>query len=939
MRSAPAPDLLPIPGMNQGMAIAAGSGGSGGDDGSAEEGGDGEGAGGGSGGDDASGDNRDAPDYEKYPTCGTESHPVDVVTGRVFTHPVTDLELPGPLPFVFKRSYSSKASREDQGLGWGWGHSLGWFVELERRRVRVWNEKGVSVSFPVPQIGHSVLGDWGWVLRRELWGFAVDANDDVWRVFSVTFDEGKTFRLSAIDDRNKNRIALTYDDGKLAEVKDSAGRIIKVTSTKEGLITSLQVKNAEHQGQWIRFARYEYDDKRRLVRVTDADDFAWTYAYDEFNRLVRDTDRAGLSFCFRYDEKDRGIEAWGEYIGKKDPSLADDVPKFLYDGRTRAKGIYHRKFDYHKDRYTEVTDTTETRRYFGNKKGMLDKAVTGGAVTSSKYDEHGFEIEKTDPMRATTRWVRDERGRVLERIDALGRRTTIERDPYGLPVRVVDPEGGALTAKRDQRGNVESVTDAAGATRQLTADERGLVTLVTSANGAQEWSRFDAHGNLFELLEPNGGVWKYEWDWFGRLLAVRDPLGAVTRFTYSDRGDLRSVHDPASGVTRYDYDGERHLVQVESPKGRVTKLIWGGFHSLSGRRDANGHVVRLAYSREGELVAVINERDEVHRLVYDSTGRLVEEETFDGRHLRYRHDLAGNVIRSENGAREITTFVYDVCGQLIECELSDDTKETYEYDRRGDVVGTTSAAGELRMQRNAVGRVVREAQIVEGKEHWIDVTYDLTGQRTGRKSSLGLDERVERDVMRTRVRTILGGKEQIDHVNDLLGREVRRSLPGGGFIDSTFDAMGRLAERGARTAHSGRSVGRDEPEWLGRRDDGVTASTSYRYDADGTLESMTDRSRGVTRYEHDPVGRLLSSIPERARAEFFRYDPTGNMFEAGAGDPDREYGKGNRLLRHGTTTYLWDEDGRLAEKQDVGGAGARTWKYGWNGAGLLEHRS
>jgi hypothetical protein len=110
-------------------------------------------------------------------------------------------------------AYSSTACKQDQGLGWGWGHSLGWFVEVERWRVRVWSEKGVSVSFPVPQIGHSVIGDWGWVLRRELWGFAVDANDEVWRVISVTFAEGKTFRLSAIDDRNKNRVALTYEAG------------------------------------------------------------------------------------------------------------------------------------------------------------------------------------------------------------------------------------------------------------------------------------------------------------------------------------------------------------------------------------------------------------------------------------------------------------------------------------------------------------------------------------------------------------------------------------------------------------------------------------------------------------------------------------------------------------------------------------------------------
>jgi YD repeat-containing protein len=537
MRSAPAPDLLPIPGMNQGIAIAAGSGGSGGGDGGAGEGGDGEGAGGGSGGKDASGDNREAPDKEKYPTCGTESHPVDVVTGRVFTHPVTDVQLPGPLPFTFERSYSSGASKKDQGLGWGWAHSLGWFVEVEPRRVIVWNDKGVSVSFSVPQVGHQILGDWGWTLRRELWGFAVDAGDDLWRFFSVTFDEGNTFRLSAIDDRNKNRIALTYDDGKLVEITDSAGRIVTVMPAKDGRFGALRV-NGDHRATPIEFARYEYDDAGRLTRVTDADGHSWTYEYDAFNRLVRDTDRVGLSFCFRYDAKDRGIEAWGEYAGRKDPSLADDVPMFLYDGRTRAKGIHHRKLEYHARGYTEVTDTTETRRYFGNGKGTLDKAVTGGAVTSSRYDARGFQIEKTDPMGATWRWERDARGRVRTVADPLERTTRIERDANGLPLRVIDPRGGLTQAWRDARGNLELVRYADGGTTRLQVDERGLVTAATDALGATTRCAYDAHGNLTELAQPNGGRWLLGYDVFGRVLNRMDPTGAQTRYVHSDRGDL-----------------------------------------------------------------------------------------------------------------------------------------------------------------------------------------------------------------------------------------------------------------------------------------------------------------------------------------------------------------------------------------------------------------
>ena len=188
-------------------------------------------------------------------------------------------------------------------------------------------------------------------LRRELWGFAVDAGDDVWRLFSVTFDEGKTFRLSAIDDRNKNRIALTYDEGKLVEVKDSAGRIITVMPAKDGRFGVLRVKEPTTRAV-DRLCAIRVRRHGAPHRVTEADGHSWTYAYDEFNRLVRDTDRVGLTFCFRYDAKDRGIEAWGEYAGRRDPSLADDVPKFLSDGRTRARGVHHRKLEYHPRGYT-----------------------------------------------------------------------------------------------------------------------------------------------------------------------------------------------------------------------------------------------------------------------------------------------------------------------------------------------------------------------------------------------------------------------------------------------------------------------------------------------------------------------------------------------------------------------------------------------------------
>ncbi|WP_437317432.1 DUF6531 domain-containing protein [Sorangium sp. So ce385] len=123
--------------MNPGTFILGGGGAGGGGGGAGGGGsGDGQGGSGGNGGNSAKGGGKQAPDPKKYPTCGTKSHPVDVVTGRAFTHPIVDFELPGPLPLRFARTCSSTIHREDAGLGWGWAHTFGWRIEVQRQRVR-----------------------------------------------------------------------------------------------------------------------------------------------------------------------------------------------------------------------------------------------------------------------------------------------------------------------------------------------------------------------------------------------------------------------------------------------------------------------------------------------------------------------------------------------------------------------------------------------------------------------------------------------------------------------------------------------------------------------------------------------------------------------------------------------------------------------------------
>ena len=182
-RTAPVPNIPAIPGMNPGLFVLGGGGDGGGSGaGSGKGRGGQQGASGQNGGNDANGGGKSAPDPARYPMCGTASHPVDVVTGRAFTHPLVDFELSGPLPLVWQRVCSSAMAGQDAGLGYGWGFSLGWVVEVRRRRILVWNDQGVSTEFPMMDPGGSAMGRFGWVLSRDAdAAFRLDAGDGVIR--------------------------------------------------------------------------------------------------------------------------------------------------------------------------------------------------------------------------------------------------------------------------------------------------------------------------------------------------------------------------------------------------------------------------------------------------------------------------------------------------------------------------------------------------------------------------------------------------------------------------------------------------------------------------------------------------------------------------------------------------------------------------------------
>ena len=144
--------------------------------------------------------------------------------------------------------------------------------------------------------------------------------------------------------------------------------------------------------------------------------------------------------------------------------------------------------------------------------------MSGGAVYCRTYDENGNLRSFTDPLGATTTWVRDARGRTLRVSDPLGRTTVIEREPDGHIRRVTDPAGGVTEVTRTP--GVLYWTDPIGATFEARVEARGLITETVAPNGARTRFLHDAHGNVIQKIDGTGAVTEHVYDYWGRCLSA-----------------------------------------------------------------------------------------------------------------------------------------------------------------------------------------------------------------------------------------------------------------------------------------------------------------------------------------------------------------------------------------------------------------------------------
>jgi RHS repeat-associated protein len=839
-------------------------------------------------------------------------HPVDVVTGNLFTD-VVDVSLPGPMPLVIERIYESAGSGKSGALGFGWSHSLDESLWFERARAVVRCGDGREIEFPLWNVPGRVMRRGDRVERvihkMTLRCLGTDhfevehgSENRIHEFARVPGADPRVLRLVRIRSRDgQHVIHLEYDPrGRLNLVRDCGERLVRFEHDARGRLVSLFLGGADGR-EWQPTRRYSYDAQNNLIAVEDAVGKTWRYEYHG-HLLVQETDRTGYAFYFQYDSvgpNARCVRTWGDG-GRYDHTIEYDQAnrKTMVEDSLGAVTVYT---------YNERNQVVSVLDALGHQMKYDYDPSTGGRTVEE------------DPAGARTERKYDAAGNLIEVLAPNGARSTLAYEGRDL-VRAVDLRGGEWQWRYDANGHLVETRLPTGVTRAL-GWERGLVAWKREPSGSRALYEYDRQKNLTAVRLPNGSDQRYTHDALGRPVAITNALGGVTTLAYDGEGRMIETRSPTGAAQRLSYDGEGELTAIADGLREIHLTLAG--RRIVRREEGSGAASAFEWDTEGRLVSITNEAGEKHVIRMDPLGRIVEETGFDGAKRRYQLDAAGRPKKVTLPSGRSTEFVHAPGGRLSEARHSDGTFTKVEYDPAGQIVAAENESGRVEFAYDPNGEVVLE----RFGDREVRSTYSADGDRAELRTSLGAVVAIERGAagqpraMRFGVAqpASLAGPPDVEFELDGLGMERARRYPNGVALLWERDSAGRTSSQRTVAPSEDGSAARER------------ATVAYQWRGDDQIAAIIDSSVGPRFFEHDGRGRLIRErrpdlVIERAM------DSRGNII-VGAEGSDRRYGPGNRLEAAGNVRFVYDADGNQTQRIEPEG---RTWLYAWNGHGTLQ---
>lgn len=820
--------------------------------------------------------------------CKMGFDPVDLITGRV-NYTYTDIELPGPIPLQFTRSWNSDSAIEGP---------LGHGVHLNYDRwIQEWTDEnclslmmadGRLVAFPLLTVGEEYYHTQEKVLlRRKQNGHFLleDYNDNCYYHFNYDKQPG-AWRLSFIENYSGNRIQLHYNGRRLNAITDSVGRQLFFELDKQQRITRVTLK---HKTVEQIVVSYSYNEAGDLVAIADALNKTVNLEYRD-HLMVKKTDRNGQSFYWAYDDKNRCVHTWGDggllegFIqygngyNEVTNSIGETTTYYFDENNCCVQQTDH----YGNHRYTEYTEDFDLYR-------EIDEA---GNITGYKYDERALLQEKTFPD---------------------GNSIQYHYNQYNQPVITIHPDGGSQTFGYDAARRLQFVNYPNGKTTSYEYNEDGqLVTVIETGNRTTVLS-YDEEENLAGLQWPDGSIARWKYDALGNCIQTINTSGHVRQFKYDQLNRMNHVYLPDGNMVKLVYNAYEEVLHA-TDKHHDVQFEYTALGKLARQRTKDSEQ-RFLYDTEQRLHTVVNEAGRHYLFQYNKRGEIIKETGFNGLQRRFERDATGRVIKLVRPGGRFTNYEYDANGRVIRVEHEDGSWELFTYDRNGNLKEAVNEHSQVQFTRNKMGQVEAEVQ----NEYVVSSQYNKTGDRIRVTSNLGANIQWQRNKLGLVTQMQAKQHELVWEAQmkyNQAGFEMERSLPGGVINAWQFDQAGRPAE-----------------QQISRR--GVMQYwKKYTWDASDRLTNIFDAiSQANTRFKHDTLGNLVFAQYADNRIVQRTVDASGNVYES-ADQSDRTYNGAGALLESKQHIYSYDEEGNLVCKTNK--TNRQKTSYTWYANGRLK---
>ena len=384
------------------------------------------------------------------------------------------------------------------------------------------------------------------------------------------------------------------------------------------------------------------------------------------------------------------------------------------------------------------------------------------------------------------------------------------------------------------------------------------------------------------LISSLDGSEVYVFDVTGRHLRTIDALtsGLHYQFDYDTTGQLISITDGDNNVTTLQSSGLAPQAIV-GPFGQTTSLAVDGNGYLSAVTNPANESVSFSYHSEGLLATMTDARQHVYQFQYDADGRLTQDADPSGGFL--------SLSRNESPGQyqiNLSTSLSDTTSYLVESLPAGSWRRLNTFPDGTRLVRTFSIHG----TESTTAPSGSTSSLVQGPDpRWgmqAPLASSLVATTPGGLSATvssgrtaNLSEASNPLNLTTQTDTVTINGRTYSSTYTASTRRFTNTTPVGRQSTSAVDHLGRLLQSQFAFLHPVRFSydSRGRLETIQQGNGAEERTTTFAYNNEGYLQTVTDPLSRVVRFQYDLAGRVMEQTLPGNRVISFNYDASGNL--------------------------------------------------------------